>query len=991
MTNDTHQREAALFDAAAQLREPQRSDYLDQSCGGYDSLRQRLLALLRAHENTDSFLERPLQTPGSETTLPLSIALAEKPGDKIGRYKLLQQIGEGGCGVVYMAEQEEPVRRRVALKIIKLGMDTKQVIARFEAERQALAMMDHPNIAKIFDAGVTETGARLSPAAAASLADGCLDELSRASAPGPAAAGDSRAPYLSAGRPYFVMELVRGVKITEFCDHNKLPTSERLALFLQVCSAIQHAHQKGIIHRDLKPSNILVTLHDGVPVPKVIDFGIAKATQARLTDKTVFTAFEQMIGTPAYMSPEQAEMSGLDIDTRSDIYSLGVLLYELLTGKTPFDAKKMLEAGLDAMRRTIREQEPERPSTKLSTMIQGELTTTAARRQTEPPKLVHAIRGDLDWIVMKCLEKDRARRYETANGLAMDLQRHQNQEPVTACPPSNLYRLRKLVRRNKLAFAAAAAVTASLLIGLGMSTWMFIQEREAKREQARLRELAQTKEKKAQTEAAKSKKVAGFLEEMLNSVNPEVALGHEPTMRELLDKAAGRIGTEFKNQPEIEAELRSTIGTTYYELSDFPKAEAMHREALRLRRALYGETNRFVAASLHDLAKVLFELDKDAEGEPMLRKALEMRRSLLGNDSPEVADSLTVLAGQLIYIPRLDEADAAQREALRIQQKVFHGACPELVASLGNRELILFRRGKLDEAEAVAHEALAMSRELWGNDNADAAGLLCRLGDLLREQGKPTEAESMYREGLAMQRKVLGNGHADLVDSLNHLTDLLRAQGRLAEVEPFARECLEIQDQKRPDRWQRYKTRCLLGAGLLAQGKYAEAETWLLSGYQGLKQREDEVLAHQPKALVEAQVRLVQLYEATARPDQASSWKKELTEWTRKQVERSRQAGDVGDSCALNGLAWLLATSAHTEVRDGHTAVALAEKAVAGTQRKDAAMLDTLAAAYAEAGDFAKAVSVQQEAIALRGTGKGHNDFVSRLKLYESNTPYREP
>jgi hypothetical protein len=389
-------------EAKARPAGPERERFLGEACRNDPELQGQVLALLRAHEGAGSFLQHTLVVP------PMAV-VTEKPGEKIGRYKLLQVIGEGGCGVVYMAEQEEPVRRKVALKVIKLGMDTKSVIARFEAERQALALMDHPNIAKVFDAGATNLG-----------------------------------------RPYFVMELVRGIKITDYCDQHHLSTPERIDLFIQVCQAVQHAHQKGIIHRDIKPSNILVAQHDTVAVPKVIDFGIAKATSDQpLTDKTLFTAFEQFMGTPAYMSPEQAQLSGLDIDTRTDIYSLGVLLYELLTGQTPFDADHLLHSGLDEMRRIIREEEPPRPSNRLGTLGLAEATELSGKWLMKVPELARGVRGDLDWIVMKALEKDRSRRYETARGLAADLKRHLNNEPVVARPASAAYRFGKVFAETR--------------------------------------------------------------------------------------------------------------------------------------------------------------------------------------------------------------------------------------------------------------------------------------------------------------------------------------------------------------------------------------------------------------------------------------------------------------------------------------------------------------------------------------------------------------
>jgi len=428
-----------VFDEAAEIADPEaRRAFLAGALDARDPLRGEVEALLRAHEMAGGFLADPV------SGAPLTPAnVADSSGDRVGRYKLLQKLGEGGCGVVYMAEQVEPVRRLVALKVIKLGMDTRNVIARFEAERQALALMDHPNIAKVFDAGATFSG-----------------------------------------RPYFVMELVRGASLTAYCDQNRLETVERLKLFVQVCHAIQHAHQKGIIHRDIKPSNILVAVHDLAPAPMVIDFGIAKATtDLRLTDKTLFTQFELFLGTPAYMSPEQADLNASDIDTRTDIYSLGVLLYELLTGRTPFDSQALLSSGFAAMRRTICQTEPMRPSTRLRSLEVVDLTETAHRRQLGSPELVSLLRGDLDWIVMKALEKDRARRYSTVNALGMDVQRYLNQEPISARPRTASYEVRKFVGRNRALFGATAAVGVALIGGLGLSGSLYLRA-QTSREQA---------------------------------------------------------------------------------------------------------------------------------------------------------------------------------------------------------------------------------------------------------------------------------------------------------------------------------------------------------------------------------------------------------------------------------------------------------------------------------------------------------------------------
>lgn len=680
-----------LFVAAVRMLPNQWDPYLRQACGKDEELRCRVKELLTAHVEAASFLESP--DPGIVATIDQP-EITERPGSVIGPYKLLEEIGEGGFGVVFMAEQQRPLRRKAALKVIKPGMDSRQVIARFEAERQALALMDHPNIARVFDAGAT-----------------------------------------ASGRPYFVMELVKGVPITAFCDANPLTVRQRLELFVSVCQAVQHAHLKGIIHRDLKPTNVLVTLHDGTPVVKIIDFGISKALGQQLTETTLFTNFAQLLGTPIYMSPEQAEMSGLDIDTRSDIYSLGVLLYELLTGTTPRDKERMRTAAYDEIRRIIREEEPAKPSTRISTLGLAALTASA-NRQSDPRRLSQLFRGELDWIVMKALEKDRNRRYETANGLARDVQRYLDDEPVLACPPTFWYRFRKLARRNKRAFltaSAAALVVVMALVGLTVSNVLIRQE------QSRTRDEKDSAEKAQKIAQDRTEEIQGGLER-LKAANALLDRGRWYANERQWDDADAAFTQAAQLRPDhasvwVErADLYARLGLWDLSASDFAQ-ECQLREPDATTRWYRHALLRLYVGDAEGYRKVCQRMRERFSGTPKEDFADEVIRTCLLAPSPDAdLDSVVELAENAVshrpgswfclYLLGIAQYRAGQYElaAQRLRESLI--GYPDWAARAMSYPVLAMAHHRMGQAAAArqALDAAAEAIDRWTRDRYQFQG-----------------------------------------------------------------------------------------------------------------------------------------------------------------------------------------------------------------------------------------------------------------------------
>jgi serine/threonine protein kinase/tetratricopeptide (TPR) repeat protein len=922
----------------------ERQAYVAAACGADDALRREVEDLLRHHGHVGDFLESPCapalgKQPASDAILGeypnltsghavgfiRQSAVREGPGTVIGPYKLLEQIGEGGMGAVWMAEQRQPIRRKVALKIIKPGMDSRQVIARFEAERQALALMDHPNIARVLDAGATQ-----------------------------------------AGRPFFVMELVRGLPITDYCDQHDLPVRQRLGLFFDVCQAVQHAHQKGIIHRDLKPSNVLIAPYDGRPVAKVIDFGIAKAMGQRLTDKTLFTNFAQLIGTPLYMSPEQAELSGVDIDTRSDIYSLGALLYELLTGSPPFDTERLKTAGYDEIRRIIREEEPVKPSTRIRTLGQAG-AKVSGQRKSDPQRLSRVLRRELDWIVMKCLEKDRKRRYETANALAADVQHYLADQPVQVCPPTVGYRVQKLWRRNRGLVSATAIVLLCLLGGIVGTSWGLVRALQA--------------ESQARREAGAARAARGAEREQRTFAEKEKARAEEnlKQARAAVDKLFTRVAENLANKPQM-AQIRRAL---LVDALDFYKgflAQKGTDPEMRLETArAYGRVG--------DIQEML---GNGAEAEAALRQAMVLMEKLVA-DFPDVrlyreelTGSRKALAFRLLWGHKHQECADLRRRLLVDSEKLAADfpTVPEYQRRLAYAHTDLGNAlrdalGQLPQAERHLRQAVAVWKKLaatFPKEPPDRFGVSHShlwLGALLLTTSRLAEAEPELQQAVAIRERLSAEAPNDpglkahLAHAQNYLADLLLVAGQPNEAARYYQRAVALREKLRadfPDDAENQRRLSIeyvgLGRALLALGRTHEAEGAFRQGLMLAKKQADAhpgVLPY-PRSLAWRYFALGLLLHQTKRPQDAADAFGQA-----QKLFEATAAKFPDDPNSQGSLAWFLSTCPAPQFRDATRAVEAAKRAV---QRRATLRDDWLALGIAQyrAGSWQAAVEALTKA-----------------------------